>query len=243
MIATRKAEKEILESMGLKEAPVYDKGQFAIFSEAVEVRKKELIDRWESIGNESMEFGNWIDNNLSAPLRGQKCDPKLQHIVDDLAKEHRFYAEELDQVILYSDALGVCGTTDRISLRPGRTEPRIVDIFDYKTGINKGIVYDSNYWKDGKKYFKNEFLMPPLEHIEECTYTRYALQLAAYGVLAEIMYGVKVGMLAIIYVSLNEDNSISYKKIPVPYMKWEIQTLFQQVRATKDYLQRNSIHD
>ena len=66
-----------------------------------------------------------------------------------------------------------------------------------------------------------------MDHLEECNYNTYATQLSGYAYMAEKTYGVKIGKLFIVWIRYNEkDDKLDYTMIPVPYMKIEIEALF-----------------
>jgi hypothetical protein len=87
------------------------------------------------------------------------------------------------------------------------------DLYDYKT--NEDINFYNKYG-DKLKY--------PLNHLDDCGYNKYALQLSLYAYMAG-----DVRRLAIIWI--NHNNKIQY--IPVPFMKYEIIALLKHYANNK----------
>ena len=107
-----------------------------------------------------------------------------------------------------SDKYGVCGTADK----PVKRFNQIMDIFDYKTNTEKGIEFSNNY---------NTFMKAPFNHLEDCNYNHYALQLSIYAYIAETEYNQKIGRLAIIDVSSGKIPII----VPVNYLRNEAELM------------------
>lgn len=236
-ISRKSAEKFVLDKLKLKKPPVDDDGLKA-YNKAVSEKIEDLLKGWKAIGDDSMNFGNDVDDAFTNSLIGKPYPQRYSGIISQINSEHNYYKEELGQVILFSEKFGVCGTADRISLRPYSYSSKdpgnyIIDISDYKTGKNKGITFDSTYISkdDGRRKSNKKFLSFPINHIEQCTYSRYCLQLSLYAFLLEEMYGFTIGRLKIIYVHIETDGSLSVENIPVPYLKMEAQAMLE----TKGY--------
>jgi len=108
-----------------------------------------------------------------------------------------------------------------------------MDFYDYKTNLSQGIRYDSIGWNKNPIKHYNRFMFSPLNHLEDCNYNKYAMQLSSYAYMAEITYGVKVGKLFIIFIWL-DGTKYKYKFIPVPYMRMEAAAIFQDSLTLKE---------
>jgi hypothetical protein len=237
------AKREILAKYELSEMPVNDNDKFYIIDLEIKERAQELRNEWECVGQESMDFGNWIDKSICDSLDGIVPSAGLISLVDQINNEHSHYFQEFTQFMVFSDYYGICGTMDRLSLRGSRTS--VVDITDYKTGLNKGMTYDGFKEKDGEKKYYNKFFLEPLGNIEACSYARYTLQLSAYAYLLQLMYpDIKIGRLKICFIHRTniapemKDPAYRYthENIPVIYMKNDIQLLFERIKVSREMM-------
>ncbi|MFA6916967.1 MAG: hypothetical protein WC222_11260 [Parachlamydiales bacterium] len=237
------AKREILAKYDLTEMPVNDKDLFFTVEGEINIRAQALRDEWDGIGKESMDFGNWIDQSICDSLAGIVPSTELINVVNQINSEHSHYFQEFTQFMVFSDYYGICGTMDRLSLRGSRTN--VVDITDYKTGLNKGMTYDNLKEKDGERKYYNKFYLEPLSHIEACSYARYTLQLSAYAFLLQSMYPeIKIGRLKICFVhrvdlsmGIGEPKYFySYENIPVIYLQNDIQALFERIKVSKEMM-------
>lgn len=187
------------------------------------ISPEELKKEWKQKGKNSTDHGTFIHNELESYDKTTVCNemimPLAKDILSVLTKEIE-YDKILFEEVLFSDYFGIAGTSDRVLRRKKKVNGKwIIDIFDYKTNISKGIEYYSKY----RKYLKS-----PLNYVEQCNFTRYALQLSGYGYLAEEMLpDCIVGRLGIIFIP--PDDFMKWQLIPVPYQKYEINELFRFV--------------
>lgn len=104
----------------------------------------------------------------------------------------------ITEALLYVLEWGWAGQADRV-IQDGQ----FVDIEDFKTNETIKVQGFSR-------------MQPPLQHLDDCNYIHYSLQLSLYGYMLEY-YGYKVRNLTL----LRPDG----ERIPVPYMKAEIKSL------------------
>lgn len=190
--------------------PVYERGYTV----------KAILAEWDAKRDDANARGNQIHDNLEAMLlTGKIAKDEYTETYKEVWKfiKAQEYHKLFPEVVLHSERIMIAGMAD---LRAQRTKSKnsVVDYYDYKTNVIK---YDSSSVKDNKKKQNNKFMLYPLEHLEECNFNSYALQLSLYAYMDQMMYGTKIGRLAIINV--NDGCEI----IPVPYMKMEIELLFR----------------
>jgi hypothetical protein len=147
----------------------------------------------------------------------------MMHVMNRLTQ----YPVCLPEFRIYDPASGVCGTMDIVCQRTvGRNGGNnvTVDLYDFKTNIENGIQYDSIKRK-GLEIVKdyNRRMRFPVEHLEDCNYTHYSLQLSLYAYMIETWFKVHIGRLGIWYI--NRDFSIW--DVPVVYMKSEIMDILK----------------
>lgn len=115
---------------------------------------------------------------------------------------------------VFNRELGIAGTSDIISVSKNNT----FDIADFKT--NKKFRFTG--------VSKNDFfLLPPIDHLPNCEYFLYSLQLSLYAMLFESMSGLTPGRLTIFWYYRNnasnyDDLKGEWRIFEVPYLKKEI---------------------
>ena len=183
----------------------------------IKQEQQKLLGQWKAKADSSIERGNFIHNGLEEfALTGKVEDPNLKKVSEQLTpilqSGYRYYPEQISFVQDYL----VAGQADLVIQRQ-KKEDSVIDIYDYKTNESKGIQYDSVRRKDGKVTHYNKFFLPPIDHLEDCNYNRYVLQLSMYACMFQLTYNAKIGKLAILFIDLDH----KLHEIPVPYMKYE----------------------
>lgn len=176
------------------------------------LNKEEILALWKKINDDANIFGNKIHDTIENYLLNDKFFfPK-----DDFSKKIIKAYNELDvdegrevlpEKIVFSEKYKLAGSIDL----PIIIDDNFFDIGDWKT--NKDFGFYSKYGK---------CLLPPLDHLQDCKYTIYTLQLSIYAYMLEMETGLKCRQLWIGY--FNRD-TLKFEKIPVTYMKFEVKTI------------------
>lgn len=184
--------------------------------------QREILSEWDAKRDSSIDKGNFVHGGLEEYVLTGKVDPKLDIPIKYMQGVFKDYYRFYPEVMLYSHDYGVCGTTDLVLQRQKNKKP-VMDFRDYKTNESKGIYFDSIKRKDGVKHY-NRYYLPPFDHMEDCNYNQYALQLSIYAFLALSRLDIRVGNLGLIYF----DNWLKPHYYPVPFMyheaKWLCET-------------------
>lgn len=197
-------------------------------SRPIEVIRKEILAEWDGKLNNSQDWGNWIHDGLEDYQKLGTFDEKLKPVIEQLRKLYTAYHKVYTEVLLSDQESKTAGQTDLVIQRT-RGMGSLFDFYDYKTNYEKGIQFDSiNRKKDPWKHY-NRFYYPPLEHLEDCNYNRYCLQLSLYACMAQRMYGIKIGKLAMIFIN----KQLRITRYPVPYMKLEAELLLDHNKRLK----------
>ena len=138
-------------------------------------------------------------------------------IILDRKRAYKFYPEAL----VYSTQYMIAGQSDLVIQRTMQKKRALFDFYDYKTNLEKGIQFTSMGRKDGLIKHYNRFLLHPVDHLEDCNYNLYSLQLSIYAYLAQTSWNIRVGRLAIIYINRN----MQARLYPVPYMRHEAKAI------------------
>jgi hypothetical protein len=193
-----------------------------------EEARQEILFEWDKKKDSSIVRGNWIHENIESYLTIGSCDKEIQPAAKQIASFVRPFYKYFPEAILYDSACRVAGQSDLVVQRQ-KDQQGVFDFYDYKTNESRGIYYDSiKRDKSGaiKKHY-NQFLLPPVSHLEYSNYNTYSLQLSAYALLAENTFNIKVGRLAIIFIG----EGMKVKLLPVPYMKLEVQEIIKAYRS------------
>ena len=176
--------------------------------------EEEVIAMWERKGKESRELGTAMHQKIESYYQGK------HPYEDDAFKLFKVFA-------------------DKVKLEPYRTEWAVydteyniagtIDFVDYQDG--KYTIYD---WKRSDKIIANgmpvkvskyqEKGLYPLEHLENCAYYHYALQLSLYKFILEKNYDIKVSDLRLGIFHPSYDKPYVLK---MPYLENEVKTLME----------------
>jgi len=72
-------------------------------------------------------------------------------------------------------------------------------------------------------------MLPPFDHLEDCNYIHYSLQLSMYAFMSQLTWGCRIGKLAILYI----DNDLKLNIYPIPYMRLEAKLLLEHNATLK----------
>ena len=178
------------------------------------ITPEKVIMMWEQKGKESRELGTVMHQKIESYYQGK--DSKE----DDSYRLFKMF-------------------TDKVKLEPYRTEWAVydtdyniagtIDFVDYQDG--KYTIYD---WKRSDKIIANgmpvkvskyqEKGLYPLEHLENCAYYHYALQLSLYKFILEKNYDIKVSDLRLGIFHPSYDKPYVLR---VPYLEDEVKTLME----------------
>ncbi|WP_276979149.1 PD-(D/E)XK nuclease family protein [Flavobacterium filum] len=164
---------------------------------------EQVREIWQEKANVSLVRGKAIHKVLEDYMNTGICDVEHDVIINQI-KALKIAGRKSCEVMLYNEKYRLAGIADLII--NGN------EVYDYKT--NKSFNFSNKY---------NQKLQAPLDHLDDCEYNKYALQLSLYG----YMVG-NVKKLAILWI--DHDSNVEY--IPVPYMKQEAEYLLQHYNTT-----------
>lgn len=192
----------------------------------IEARKIEVAREWKQTNMDSIDHGNKIHDGLEMadreflagrPNPSDFIRPLWERLYFEVFKQYD--REYMVEQIVSSTMHRVAGMMDKPCQRaPGKKG--IVDIYDYKTNLSKGIKFHSEY---------SEYFLEPFDYLEYCNYVEYCFQLSTYAAML-MAKGFSIGKLTIIDIR-NVENA-EYKLIPVPFM-------FQEARMILDISFKN----
>jgi hypothetical protein len=131
------------------------------------------------------------------------------------------------ELILWNNKYKLAGQADRIFVET-INGLKYISVDDFKT--SKVIKTTNGYWKHdketGKKSFVGSYMLPPLDHLQDCNLNHYKLQICTYAWMLE-QEGYIVKDLA--FTHLNEMYRFAY-------MKEEVEAMLGVIPEDKDYL-------
>lgn len=197
-------------------------------------KRQALLQEWDDIRDEACEYGHDIHAKMEMFWKYGDIDPELANVQLELQRILGRYEQICSERTVYmrwNDRL-FAGQSDKILVRPRRN---IIDIDDYKTNRRHGIRTQSGkVMADGTWKFYNKYLLSPVDYLEACEYNKYALQMSAYGLMAEMTYGVKVGSLTITYIFWNENKGCyDMERIPMPYLRQAVIDIYNHKTGLK----------
>ena len=176
--------------------------------------EEEVIAMWEQKGKESRELGTVMHQKIESYYQGQDSGE------DDAFRLFKVFAEKVKlepyrtEWAVYDTDYNIAGTIDFVDCQNG-----IFTIYDWKRSdkiIANGMpVKVSKYQEKG---------LYPLEHLENCAYYHYALQLSLYKFILEKNYDIKVSDLRLGIFHPSYDKPYVLK---MPYLENEVKTLME----------------
>ena len=179
------------------------------------VTQQEILDKWQKANADSLVFGTKIHKIVENFLKDKSffntATPEEKSIISSFDEICNFNENVLSEHMLYNHEFKIAGTADIIY-----PEGQYFDVFDLKT--NKKFNLFSQY---------NKFLYAPLDHLMECEFTVYSLQLSIYAYLYSLLTGRKVRKLAVLYYDRDKNAFIQY---PVAYLKSDVINILNDKR-------------
>lgn len=178
------------------------------------ITPEEVIAMWEQKGKESRELGTATHQKIEKYYQGEKP------YEDDAFKLFKVFAEKVKlepyrtEWAVYDTDYNIAGTIDFVDYQDGK-----YTIYDWKRSdkiIANGMpVKVSKYQEKG---------LYPLEHLENCAYYHYALQLSLYKFILEKNYGIEISDLRLGIFHPSYDKPYVLK---MPYLENEVKTLME----------------
>lgn len=178
------------------------------------ISQAEILAEWDGKAKRSQDHGTAIHKaieHFQNTAQINSGDEKYEKMIRDICCTYTDYPKVMQEECLYDAEYRIAGTADKI-LQVTTHKAGKLDIEDYKTNLEKGIQFYDPY---------GGHCLHPIEHLENCNFIHYALQLSFYAFMAERLTGRKVRRLSITYIP-PENEFMNWRKIPVPYMKTDV---------------------
>lgn len=185
--------------------------------------QKAVLAEWDKKRDDSIDHGKRIHKALEDYATTYSVAPEnadLEMMVKSVFTDYREYNKMYDEVALFTRH-GVAGTADKV-LQLTSHAKSVLDIEDFKTNLSKGIVLSNKY---------NQYFKYPIEHLSDCNFNKYALQLSFYAFCAEEVTGRRIRSLWLRYIPAQD--KLQHIRMPIPYLKSEIRMLMAEFERMK----------
>jgi hypothetical protein len=203
----------------------------AIFNQLDEVKDPkyiqmsvtQILDYWQMLNDEANIYGSKVHDIMETYLKANKWwfpkDELAKKVIDEYNKLNidegiRIHPER----IMFSEEFELAGMSDLII----DIDDKFFDVGDYKT--NRVFNYYNPYGF--------ETLLKPFDHLQNCQWSIYTIQLSIYALMYEMETGRKCRQIFIMYW----DKAIeSFTKIQVMYLKHEAKKLMEIHKYNTQY--------
>lgn len=209
---------------------------------------QEIMDRWDSEGTRSTTLGTWyhdkqetkILSNSTYHYQGHELPVFHPQIVDGvkIAPNQKLAEGIYPEHFVYLKSIGVCGQSDKVKIINNH-----IKIHDYKSNKELKVEGYRNWEGITKK------MLPPLAHLDDANLIHYALQLSTYAYIIwkhNPSFIVDNPVIEWVTFEIESEDEFGYpitkldengepivkevKEIEVPYMKREVELMFQHVK-------------
>jgi hypothetical protein len=216
----------------LEISSTWQKGDPQPNDEAITARQVIILAEWDAKRDNAGSYGTAIHKVCEDIMNDTDVDKKYDNLKFQLQAEFGHYHKKLPEFIVYSLKYGVGGQIDNPLVRQ-RSDKSVIDIDDFKTNVEKGIVFDSTGEdkQTGKIKHYNQFMLSPIDYLEDCNYTHYCMQQSIYAYLVQLMFPThKIGRITLTFIEeIETDDKFTYKltRIPIPYLKMEAHAVLE----------------
>jgi hypothetical protein len=213
---------------------------------------KEIIAIWDQSNAVAIDLGTWYHNQRETDMVSHDTIGRLGRDISivkpieqdgvKLAPDQNLVEGIYPEHMVYLKSAGICGQADRVEVI-GNT----IDLYDYKT--NKEIKLNAyTNWQG-----VTEKMLLPINHLDDCNYTHYSLQLSIYMyIMLKHNPNLKPGKIMLehiifkkegedkygnpIYAKDQDGNFIVDKIVPytLPYLKKEVIGIIKYLQNNPD---------
>lgn len=200
----------------------------------VGMSQDEVLNAWAGKAKTAADHGTRIHDALEYFGKNFKMKAgaeDLQPLVLSVFADYKGYNKIFSEVVLYLDE-GIAGTCDDLFIVSSKKDSPF-DLEDFKTNLDKGIEFAP------ADNVKEKWCLYPIDHLPNCSYTKYVLQLSMYAYMAERITGRKCRKLTLRFIP--PEDKLQHIKIPVPYMKREIEDLVAEYLNMKEREEKDNL--
>ncbi len=165
--------------------------------------KQEIKDQWSKNGAASAGYGTEmhavIEDYYNDIIR--ECDKPEYKFFMNFAEDHKHLTPYRTEMMVYDEDIRICGSIDMLFQNDDGT----LSIYDWK--FAKELNMTSAFRKKA---------LPPIQHLDDCNYTHYSLQLNMYRTILERKYDFKIRDMFLVFMHQNlSDNYVKVEVKPI----------------------------
>lgn len=181
-----------------------------------------ILAMWDELGRKGAEEGTYNHEQIERYYNGLVADFSKREHFELFNNFHMDHITDLEpfrtEMLIFHEDLRITGSADML----------------YRDRKTKRIVLAD--WKFIKRLsFKNKSRQakPPLDHLDDTNHTKYALQLSVYRYILETEYDYDVETQFLVILHKNQKK---YSKVVTPYLREEVEKMFEQRREQLEKL-------
>lgn len=177
----------------------FDKEKFAeMKASKLGMTKEEVLEMWKQSSIDACKFGTKthliMENYIIGKERKEEHSSLYESFNAIVEEDFKWAKKVWSEKLLYSDEYKIAGTADLI-IEHNDIE---FSVGDFKT--NKKIDFANNF---------GQRMLTPIEHLSDCNYNLYSLQLSLYAYLFSRLSGKKCRKLFLMHLKDDKWNYIS----------------------------------
>lgn len=177
--------------------------------------KEQILDYWQELNDTANEYGTNVHETIENYLFNNKFYfPKTELEIKIIAGYESLKVDEGVEIyperIMFAEEYELAGTADLLI----DIDAEFFDIGDWKT--NKEFNFFNN--------FGHKTLLKPFDHMQDCQYSIYSMQLSTYALMYEMETGKKCRQ---IWIGYWDKENETFQRIPVMYLKSEAKKLLE----------------
>ena len=177
----------------------FDKEKFAeMKASKLGMTKEEVLEMWKQSSIDACKFGTkthlLMENYIIGKERKEEHSSLYESFNAIVEEDFKWAKKVWSEKLLYSDEYKIAGTADLI-IEHNDFE---FSVGDFKT--NKKIDFANNF---------GQRMLTPIEHLSDCNYNLYSLQLSLYAYLFSRLSGKKCRKLFLMHLKDDKWNYIS----------------------------------
>jgi hypothetical protein len=178
--------------------------------------QNQILEYWQQLNDDANTYGTMVHNIVEEYLLANKWYfPKNEFEEKVIAGYQNLNIDEglrmLPERVMFAEEYKIAGTSDLVI----DIDNTFFDIGDWKT--NRQFNYFNQYGY--------ETLLPPFNHLQNCQYSVYTLQLSTYALMYEMEHPNK--KCRQIWIGYWDKTVETFVKIPVMYLKKEAKQLLE----------------
>lgn len=186
--------------------------------------REQIVAKWTLDGQTASRLGTemhaMIENAYIRMQRDGRSLPRIKassqtvelKYFENFARRYRgIYAPYRMEWVVFDEDMNLAGSIDMVFAKTGSLSPRHVSLCDWKRSVC--IKMENSYRR----------CKPPISHLDDCNFNKYALQLNTYKRILEKSYNLVVDEMFLVVCHPSNDD---YIRIDIPDMQAEIDAIF-----------------